>query len=229
MLRALSKFKPRHIADSVIITAIRNIDGPIGDSLRLEYYRKKLKSIGANVRIDTSVYLSGLQYITIGNDVHIDKGVLLVASGPNLDLSTRDLKESAIQIDRVSRGELVIGDNTHIAQHCMIFAYGGVRVGSNVLLSSGSKLYSLSSLPWNPNSRAERGVSVLPYSGRSPTIIGPIEIGENVWLGLHCLVFPGVTIGRDSFARSNSVITSSIPENTYVMGDPGKRVDARYK
>src|SRR6266699_1151641 len=113
MLRALFRFSPRQIVDSVISTAIRNIDGPIGDRLRLEYYRNKLKSVGTNVRIDTSVYMSGLQYITIGNNVQIDKGVVLVACEPSLDLSARNLKESEIQTARVARGELVIADDAH--------------------------------------------------------------------------------------------------------------------
>jgi acetyltransferase-like isoleucine patch superfamily enzyme len=229
MLRTLYRFNLRQIVDSAIITAIRNIDGPIGDSMRLEYYRNKLKSIGANVRIDTSVYMSGLRYIAIGNDVHIDKGVVMVACGPNLDLSARDLKESEVQNVQVARGELIIGDNVHIAQHCMIFAYGGVRIENRCVLSSGCKLYSLTSLPWSPRDRSERGVSIVPYSGRSPSSIGPIELHENVWLGLNCSVFPGVIVEKDCFARTNSVITSSIPENSYVIGDPAKRIDARYK
>jgi acetyltransferase-like isoleucine patch superfamily enzyme len=229
MLRALFKWRLREIFDAVIQTAIRNIDGPIGESLRVEYYRKLFKSIGENVRIDTNVYIYGANYISIGNNVYLDKGVILLACEPDLDLSFRDLKEIPLPTAGIERGELVIGDHIHIAQNCMIFAYGGVKLGNYCHLSTGTKLYSLNGLPWSPYDRSERGVSILPYSGRSPCIIGPVVLGENVWLGLNCAVFPGVIIERDCFARSNSIIASSIPENSYISGDPGKRVDARYK
>jgi acetyltransferase-like isoleucine patch superfamily enzyme len=161
--------------------------------------------------------------------VHIDKGVILVAADPDLDLSMRDLKECRPPKSQIGRGELVIGDHAHIAQNCMIFAYGGVRLGSKCVLSAGSKLYSLTSLPWNPHNRGERGVSIVPYSCRSPSHMGPIELEENVWLGLDCVVFPGVTIERDCFARSNSLIMSSFPQNSYIKGDPARRVDERYR
>src|SRR5262249_7285418 len=105
----------------------------------------------------------------------------------------------------------------------------GVRIGNKCVLSSSCKLYSLTSLPWNPRDRSEYGVSIVPYSGRSPSHIGPIGLRENVWLGLNCVVFPGVIVERDCFARSNSIITSSVPENSYISGDPGKRVDIRYR
>jgi acetyltransferase-like isoleucine patch superfamily enzyme len=69
----------------------------------------------------------------------------------------------------------------------------------------------------------------MPYSGRSPMKFGAIELQDNVWLGLNCIVMPGVRIGENSFARSNSVITESFPKNSYLRGDRAVRVGDRYQ
>ena len=226
--RVLLRFRAREIADAILVTAIRDIDGSIGEALRFEYYRNKFKSIGRNVRIDTSVFISGAHFISIGDDVHLDKGTVLVACDPGLDLSKRDLKEVAPSDVDIQKGELRIGNSIHIGQNCAIFAYGGVRIDDKCTFSAGCRLYSLTSLPWSPSNRHER-VSIMPYSDRSPSMLGPIVLHENVWLGLNCLVFPGVVLGKDTFARSNSVIIDSMQENSFVRGDPAVRVGDRYR
>jgi acetyltransferase-like isoleucine patch superfamily enzyme len=227
MLRVFFRFGLSDVANALIVSAIRNIDGPIGEALRYEYYRKRLKSIGRNVRIDTHVFITGAEYISIGDDVHLDKGVILVASAPDLDLSGRDMEAIDIPQPGVSLGELKIGNCIHVGVDCLISAYGGVRIDDRAVLSAGCKLYSLTNLPHSPFNPHER-IGIMPYSGRSPSLIGPIIIEENVWLGLNCCVFPGVVLGKDTFARTNSVVLTSAPENSFVRGDPAIPTRHRY-
>jgi acetyltransferase-like isoleucine patch superfamily enzyme len=180
------------------------------------------------LRIDAGVFIYGAQYISIGNNVHIDKGAIIVACGPDLYLSMQHLIENNLNGSEVRRGELTIGDDVHISRYCGIHAYGGITIGDRCVLSDNCKLYSLTNLPWNPVDRTEV-VSIVPYSESSPSKIGPIELQANVWLGLNCIVMPGIRIGKDSFARTNSVITASCPENSYLRGDPAVRAGPRYE
>lgn len=48
----------------------------------------------------------------------------------------------------------------------------------------------------------------------------PVHIGENVWLGAHCVVLPGVTIGDNSVIGAGSVVTKDIPPNVVAVGNP---------
>ena len=48
----------------------------------------------------------------------------------------------------------------------------------------------------------------------------PVRIGENVWLGAHCVVLPGVTIGDNSVIGAGSVVTKDIPPNVVAVGNP---------
>jgi maltose O-acetyltransferase len=63
-------------------------------------------------------------------------------------------------------------------------------------------------------------ISIVPYNGISPTLIGKVIFEDNVWIGIDVIVSPGVTIKKNSFVRSNSLITKSFEENSYIAGDP---------
>jgi maltose O-acetyltransferase len=62
-----------------------------------------------------------------------------------------------------------------------------------------------------------------PYSSSAKTGYGiPITIGSNVWIGGHCAILPGVTIGDNSIVAAGSVVTKDVPANTIVAGNPAK-------
>ena len=48
----------------------------------------------------------------------------------------------------------------------------------------------------------------------------PIHIGNNVWIGAHSVVLPGVTIGDNAVVGAGSIVTRDIPANTVAFGNP---------
>jgi len=48
----------------------------------------------------------------------------------------------------------------------------------------------------------------------------PVNIGHNVWLGGHCVICPGVTIGDNSVIGAGSVVVRDIPANRVAVGNP---------
>lgn len=48
----------------------------------------------------------------------------------------------------------------------------------------------------------------------------PIQIGNNVWIGAHAVVLPGVTIGENSVIGAGSIVTKDIPANVVAVGNP---------
>ena len=50
----------------------------------------------------------------------------------------------------------------------------------------------------------------------------PIMIGSGVWIGAGSIVCPGVSIGDEAVAFAGSVVTSNIPENIMVAGNPAR-------
>ncbi|MDO4534475.1 MAG: DapH/DapD/GlmU-related protein [Clostridium perfringens] len=49
-----------------------------------------------------------------------------------------------------------------------------------------------------------------------------IIIGNNVWIGGNSTILPGVTIGDNSIIAAGSVVTSNVPKNVIVAGNPAK-------
>ncbi|MFM7518959.1 MAG: acyltransferase [Planctomycetota bacterium] len=216
------------LSSEAYLAFIRDLDGEVGARMRHAYYRKRLRGLGPNARIDTGVSMTGLEWISIGDHTHIDKGCYLVACGPGLDLSKRALLQVPNRAIDVAKGELIIGEHCHIAPASQIHAHGGVRIGDHCALATGTKIFSLTSLPYNPFNPRQI-TTVTPFDGISPSMIGPIELGRNVMMGIGVCVLPGVRIGSDSFVRTNSVVLQSFPDNSSIAGDPAEFKKKRFR
>ncbi len=216
------------IPNEIYRSWIRNLDGGLGQKLRYRYYKKRLRYLGKGVKLETGIFISGAKYISIGDNTEIDKNCILVGASSNLDLSNRYLKIRKNVNYKGERGLITIGSDCHISQNSMIYGYGGVHIGNNCVLSAGAKIYSLTSMAYNPYDRSEI-VSIVPYSGKSPTLEGPVVLDNNVWAGIDTVISPGVTIGKNSFIKSFSLVNSSFEENSYAGGTPAVKLRKRYE
>ncbi len=213
------------IFHDLLMFVIIYLPGESGKRLRYMYYHKKFGNCGRNVDIDVGVVFEGIQYISIGENVRIDK-YCIISTGKKL---SGILNKKSNEYFNYQEGEIIIGNNVHIAQFSLIMGYGGVFIGDDGALSSGTKIYSLTNVPCdikNP-SKIE---TIMPLGNpKAQYLIGPIYFDRNVWLALNCLVFPGSVIGKNSFAANNSVITGRFPENSFLSGHPAVRIKSRFK
>jgi len=53
---------------------------------------------------------------------------------------------------------------------------------------------------------------------------GDIIIGENVRIGAHSILLPGIKIGDGASIGAGSVVTKDIPEKTIYAGNPAKLI-----
>jgi acetyltransferase-like isoleucine patch superfamily enzyme len=196
--------------------------GGLGFRLRNGYYRKRLKHCGANVCIDIGVIIDGPEFVSIGDNVHIDRYVM-IATGAKMIGKVRQKQNARFTH---APGEVVIGSDIHIAPYCQISGYGGVFIGDNCGLSAAVKLYSLSNTPNDPDDPA-KVISIMPLE-QAPFVAAPIVLERNVWLALHVVVMPGATIGENSFVVSNSVVAGQFAANSYIAGQPAKRLKERF-
>jgi acetyltransferase-like isoleucine patch superfamily enzyme len=47
-------------------------------------------------------------------------------------------------------------------------------------------------------------------------------IEENVHVGMNCIIFPGVTIGKNSIIGAGSLVMQSIPADSVAIGNPAR-------
>lgn len=61
------------------------------------------------------------------------------------------------------------------------------------------------------------------------TAKGSICIENDVWIGTHCVILTGVTIGNGAIVAANSVVTKDVPPYGIVAGSPAKLIGFRFE
>ena len=51
-----------------------------------------------------------------------------------------------------------------------------------------------------------------------------ILIGENVWIGMNCIILKGVVIGDNTIIGAGSIVTKNLEANCIYAGNPAKLV-----
>lgn len=110
-----------------------------------------------------------------------------------------------------------IGDHVSIREFCDIGAFGGLSIGSNVSIASGTVILT--------TEHDYRQAATLIRD--APTQLKPTIIEEDVWIGSRVGVTAGVTIGRGSVIGIGAVVTKSIPPYSVAVGVPAKVIDMR--
>lgn len=196
--------------------------GELGFGIRRFYYKSRGMRLGNNVKIEIGVHIEGAQFISMGDNVHIDKYCIISAGIPRKG----KIYKKANNFYFGNIGEIRIGDNVHICQFCILMGYGGLSVGDNSVTSAGVKIYSLTNIAYDFNS-PEQVISIQPYD-QAPFLLSPVVIEKNVWLGLHVVVMPSVTIGKNSFCSANSVVMDKFADNSYLAGQPAVVLRKRF-
>jgi acetyltransferase-like isoleucine patch superfamily enzyme len=196
-------------------SSIRNIGGLLGRKLRFWYYRTQFESCGSNIIIHEGVFFENPKTMVLGNNIWIDKNAILLGGAFN----SKDRKFYQKGLVDIEWGDLIIGDNVHVAAHSLIQAHGGVKIGSNVTIASGSKIYSLSHHYKNLNDSTDS--KRYSFSSMAPKedqylIVGNISIGDKAAVGLNSVVLPGSKIPNGAWLAVSSVVNGNdvIEENS---------------
>ena len=103
-----------------------------------------------------------------------------------------------------------LGDKFYANTNCVILDCNRVDIGDRVLLGPGVHIYCAEH-PLDHKIRAE-GLE----NSR------PVRIGDDVWIGGHASILPGVTIGARSVVAAGAVVSKDVPEDVLVAGVPAK-------
>ena len=106
-------------------------------------------------------------------------------------------------------GKLVIGEGSILSPYCVIYGCGpgGVTIGRNCDLGPYVGIFA---------SRTDY------RRGPGNHVFGPVIIGDDVTVYSHCVIGPGVTIGRAATIAAGSVVTEDVPEGCLAGGAPAR-------
>jgi acetyltransferase-like isoleucine patch superfamily enzyme len=198
-------------------------------TVRAIIHRLRIIKKFKNVLIHSSAALGNIDYISIGAGSSIMDNVILTTGTPSVLPSFCWKYEGHIIIGKGCRirssttltctggGDITIGDNVLINQHCILYGNVSLEIGANTLIAAHTIIV--------PNNHEFSDPDVL-IKDQPVTGLG-VVIGEDVWIGANVTVLDGVTIGGGAVVGASSVVTKSIPEYAIAVGNPARVIQAR--
>ncbi len=101
-----------------------------------------------------------------------------------------------------------VGENFYTNHNVTILDGAKVSFGDNVFIAPDC-VFSTAGHPLDTDQR-NQGLEIAL----------PITVGNNVWIGTHVSVLPGVTIGNDVVIGAGSVVNRDIPDGVVAAGNP---------
>jgi acetyltransferase-like isoleucine patch superfamily enzyme len=174
----------------------------------ISHLRYRFRSRGKGVDIDHRAVVDGAGYISIGEEVFVQRNAWLVV--PLFDMPTVE-----------DRAYLSIGRGTRIGPNCLISAASNVEIDEYVLF--GPNVYV------SDHAHSYEDIS-RPISQQGIFSRGTVKIQRGCWLGINSIIYAAdgpLTIGEHSVVAGNSFVRRSVDPYTVVAGNPA-RVVRRY-
>jgi maltose O-acetyltransferase len=109
-------------------------------------------------------------------------------------------------------GNITIGQDTIIGDHCFLDGRGKLTIGNHVDIASQVLIYNSEHDVHSPDFRATEE---------------PVIIEDYVFIGARAIILPGVTIGRGAVVGAGAVVTKDVPAMIIVGGVPAKEIGQR--
>lgn len=156
---------------------------------------------GKNIQIPSKVlWLIRGGRITIGDNFYLSSGngVNPIASNLQADVYVEP------------GATLTIGNNVGMSS-TRLWIHESARIGNNVKIGGCVLITDTDAHPMDYMARR---------SSNEGTKSAPVVIEDDVWVGAHCIILKGVTIGARSVIGAGSVVTKSIPADCVAAGNP---------
>ena len=208
--------------ESFYKTVFMNDDSEYAQKLRVEYYSRKFKRMGENVKIGKGVKIVNPEYIEIGDNVTICDHCTLIARG-----------EGGIVVDDF----VVLNDRVYLDTESPEWGY--IRIGKHVYIGTGTTLFGHKGLEIGERALLAQNITLTPYSHiyDDPDDFIIMQGGhmEKVTLGRDCYIGMGVcvmysgNVGDGSIVGAGSVVVKPIPPYSVAVGCPAKVIKKRQK
>jgi acetyltransferase-like isoleucine patch superfamily enzyme len=112
-------------------------------------------------------------------------------------------------------GGLEVGSDSTIGTYVHMWCHGKIKIGDRVMIGSHTAITSVTHDYTQENIRFAK------------TIFQKVVIEDDVWIGTHSIILPGVTIGKGAVIGANSIVTKNVEPFSIVFGNPAKHYKYR--
>jgi maltose O-acetyltransferase len=100
-----------------------------------------------------------------------------------------------------------LGNNVSVNAFVHMWGHGKISIGNDCLIASHVSITSVT-----------HDTKANLY--RNTIIKKEVIIGNNVWIGSHAVILPGITIGNNAIIGAGAIVTKNVPANVTVTGIP---------
>lgn len=169
----------------------------------------KLFNIFVNRFSDWSIHIDDTATIGTRTNFYGD-----ISIGPNVSLSQSVELSGTV---RVGEGSNLNGDNS---------VSGNVQIGKYCAIAPRARMLSINHATYKPGIQMElyRNIgSSLPHVSK-----GPIEVGNDVWIGSDSKILSGVSVGDGAVIAADSVVVDDVEPYSIVAGNPATHKRYRF-
>ncbi|MGB2727290.1 MAG: acyltransferase [Halobacteriota archaeon] len=170
----------------------------------------------------------GPRFGKMGKGVQIDSGVIIRGNPQNIEIGDYSYIDTNVQLEVYA--PIKIGKHVHITPNVYIQSGDEVIIGDFACVANGTKIYA-SSNTYKTSDGREKDILLSMSSSAPPELqyveYGQIIIEEYAFVGLNCVVLPGVRIGRGAIVGAGAVVTKDIPPYSIAVGIPARVVEKR--
>jgi len=112
------------------------------------------------------------------------------------------------------------GVKIRLGNHVFLNAYCFLDAGLNITLEDGVMVG-----PYTYITDGDHGTENDKGVWERPMHLAPVLFREGAWIGAHCCILRGVTIGRYAIVGAGAVVTQDVPDNEKVAGVPAKLLE----
>lgn len=158
-----------------------------------------LGSCGRNVRFDYPVRIENPGSVTIGCDVILYPRVWL-----NPVSEWRG---------NIYNGKIEIGNRVKLGYGVQISSAESIVIEDDVAMGAGAVVVD------HIHDHRYPGIPVIDAPLSQPK---PVRIGKRSFLGVYCLIGPGVQIGEQAVVAANAVVLKDVPSFCIAAGNPAR-------
>ena len=187
-------------------------------SLYRLHFRPRLLARAANgfPRAEAGVRIEQPRNVRVGPRTRLLRGATVMGNGGPVTIGADSLI-ARWSIVQAAGGSVTIGDRAGCGDFCNLYGQGGLTIGNDSMLSSGTRVHT-----------AEHRMDRLDIPTLSQgEIVAPTVIHDGVWVGANVVILAGVTIGEGAVVAAGAVVTRDVAPYTVVAGVPARPLRSR--
>ena len=177
-------------------------------------------NIGKGLRCDSipRILIDKDAYLEIGDGVELRRNVEIRVHGSSeTHLGNKVRIDRGVRILSANKSKITIEEGARIGLYSVLNGGDSISIGKKSLVSGFVYLQT------SMHGYADKNSPVQDQGYDH----APVALEEDVWLGTHVVILPGVVMGKGSVVGSNAVVNRSVEPHTVVGGIPAKKLKIR--